>query len=75
MEESLDELFADVATWPEDDRAELIEIAREIESGRTGIYVPTAEERAAIEEGLADIERGDFIEGAELEAFWEEMKR
>lgn len=71
---TLESLLRTVAAWPEDDRAELLDAAREIEARRTGVYVPTPDERAAIEEGLAEADRGDFIQGEELEAFWKSLR-
>ena len=38
-----------VRSWPEEDQEELIEIAREIEARRTGIYVLSDDKRAAIQ--------------------------
>lgn len=73
-DDTLESLLRNVAAWPDDDRAELLDAAREIEARRTGVYVPTPEERAAIEEGLADAARGAFIEGEELEAFWKSLR-
>lgn len=46
--EQLDLVFDNIRTWPDDDQAELIELAREIEARRTGVYVLSDDERAAI---------------------------
>lgn len=48
-------------TWPEEDMAELEAYAREIESRRTGLYDMSDEEEAAVLEGLAEAERGEFV--------------
>ena len=55
-------------TWPEDDQATLAEFAREIELHRTGIYAMTADERDAVERGLAEADRGDFASDEDLQA-------
>ena len=74
MDHTLESVLESAKAWPDDDRAELLEAAREIESRRTGVYVPTAEEVAAIEEGMEDARRGRVIVGEQLEAFWASMK-
>jgi hypothetical protein len=48
-------------SWPEEDQQELAEYAREIEARRTGVYVMSDEERAAVRRGLAEADRGDFV--------------
>ena len=60
------EILRRVETWPEEDQAELAEVAREIEARRSGVYILTQEEKAAIEDGL----RGDFVSEEEMAAFW-----
>ena len=60
------DILAKVAGWPEEDQEELAELAREIEARRTGVYVLSAEERAAI----ADARRGAFASEDEVAAFW-----
>ena len=59
-----------VAAWPEEDQEELAALAREIEARRTGVYEVTPEEEAAIREGLADIERGEWTSEEAMRAFW-----
>jgi hypothetical protein len=48
-------------TWPEEDMTELEAYAREIGSGRTGLCDMSDEEEAAVLEGLAEAERGEFV--------------
>jgi predicted transcriptional regulator len=50
-----------VRSWPEEDQQELAEYAREIEARRTGVYVMSDEERAAVRRGLAEADRGNFV--------------
>ena len=59
-----------VRFWPQEDQEELIEIARAIEARRTGVYVMSDEERTAVQEGLAEADRGEFVPDHEMEAFW-----
>jgi len=59
-----------VASWPEEDQQELAEIAREIEARRSGVYEPTPEEEAAIRQGLAELDRGEWVNEDEMRTFW-----
>jgi predicted transcriptional regulator len=52
---------------------ERIEIAREIEARRKGVYVMDDEERAAVREGLQQARRGEFVSDDEMEAFWKKI--
>jgi predicted transcriptional regulator len=66
----IDAVLESVRSWPPEDQEELIEIAREIEARRTGIYVMSEEERAAVNEGLDQARRGEFVPDDEMDAFW-----
>lgn len=66
----LKDLMRSAATWPKEDQAELAAYAREIVARRTGVYSLTAEERAALNEGLAEAQRGEFVSEAGMDAFW-----
>jgi hypothetical protein len=59
-----------VASWPEEDQEELAEIAREIEARRSGVYEPTPDEEAAIRQGLAELDRGEWVSEDEMRTFW-----
>jgi hypothetical protein len=66
MNQDTKEILRRVETWPEEDQAELAEVAREIEARRSGIYVLTQEEEAAI----ADARRSGFASEQAIAAFW-----
>ena len=68
--EQIDAVLEGVRSWPQEDQEELVEIARTIEARRTGVYVMTDQERAAVREGLAQADRGEFVSDEEMEAFW-----
>jgi len=59
-------LLERVRSWPQEDQEELAEIAREIEARRTGVYVLSDEERAAI----AEARGGGLATEEEVAAFW-----
>jgi hypothetical protein len=64
--EQIDAVLEKVRSWPAEDQAELAELAREIEARRTGVYVLSEEEQAAIE----DAERSGLASDGEVARFW-----
>ena len=54
-------LLERVASWPDEDVAELEELAREIEARRTGTYVLSEEEWSDLQVGIAEADRGEFV--------------
>jgi predicted transcriptional regulator len=60
------ELLERVRHWPIEDQRELADYARVIEARRTGLYRLSNEERRAVEEGLAEADRGEFVSDAEI---------
>ena len=66
MNSAVKDILKKVAGWPEEDQQELAELAREIEARRTGVYVLSEAERAAI----AEARRGAFASEEEAAAFW-----
>ena len=57
----LREVIEQAETWPQQDQEELAEYAREIQARRTGVYIMSDEERAAVRRGLARADRGVFV--------------
>jgi predicted transcriptional regulator len=66
ISKTLTEVLERAKSWPEEDQEMLAEYAREIEAQRTGVYVMTDEERAAVAEGLAQADRGEFATDEEV---------
>jgi predicted transcriptional regulator len=71
--EQINAVLESVRSWPADDQEELIELAREIEARRTGVYVMNEEERAAVREGLEQARRGEFVSNNDMDAFWKKI--
>jgi predicted transcriptional regulator len=71
--EQISAVLESVRSWPAEDQEELIELAREIQARRTGVYVMTDEEQAAVREGLEQARRGEFVSGEEMDAFWKKI--
>jgi predicted transcriptional regulator len=63
-------LLERVQTWPEEDQEELADVAREIESRRSGVYRLSAEERTAVRAGMDAARRGDFVPDDEMDEFY-----
>lgn len=63
-------LLERVQTWPEEDQEELADVAREIESRRSGVYRLSDEERAAVRAGMDAARRGDFVPEDEMDEFY-----
>src|SRR6185437_1657889 len=68
-------LLERVESWPVEDQEELAELAREIESRRTGLYRLSDEERAAVRAGLDDARQGKFVTDEEMEEFYQLHRR
>jgi hypothetical protein len=56
-----------VASWPDEDVAELEELAREIEARRTGVYVISEAEWADLQEPLRQADRKEFVSDEDIE--------
>jgi predicted transcriptional regulator len=63
-------LLERVETWPEEDQEELADVAREIESRRSGVYRLSDEERTAVRAGMDAARRGDFVPDDEMDEFY-----
>ncbi|HEV7411676.1 MAG TPA: hypothetical protein VGO01_24595 [Bradyrhizobium sp.] len=63
-------LLERVQTWPEEDQEELADVAREIESRRSGVYRLSDEERAAVRAGMDAARRGNFVPEEEMDEFY-----
>ena len=70
MTDTAKEILNRVPTWPTEDQEELAEVAREIEARRSGVYVLNEEEESAIREGLAELDRGEWVTEEEMKSFW-----
>jgi hypothetical protein len=57
-----------VASWPDEDIAKLEQAARDIEAWRSGEYHATDDELRAIDEAIAELDRGEVASKAQVEA-------
>ena len=65
---NLEAMLRKIETWPPEDQEALAEAARDIEAERTGVYVASEAELRAIDEGLAQADRGEFASDAQIAA-------
>ncbi len=64
-------LLEQVATWPQEDQDELVELARDIEARRSGVYRATQEELKALDEA----DRSGVATDEEVEAAFRTFRR
>jgi hypothetical protein len=67
MTQSTKDILRRVESWPEEDQEELVEMARAIEARRTGVYLLTEDERAAIDAAR----RSAIASDEKVREFWE----
>jgi len=75
MNSTLQKLLPAIEQWPEEDQEALAEAAREIEALRSGVYSMSTEEEAAVAEGLAQVERGEFASDDQIAEVWKRFGR
>ena len=66
--QEIDAVLDRVKAWPQYRQADLARMALEIERQGTDVYVLDADEQKAVEEALAEAERGEFATDEEVEA-------
>jgi hypothetical protein len=59
-------VLENIRSWPEQDQEELVELAREIEARRTGVYVLNDDERQAIDKAR----RSPLASDDDVAALW-----
>jgi predicted transcriptional regulator len=68
MNKVIESILTRAATWPREAQEELARVAREIELAHAnGVYKLSDDERLAVEEGLAQADRGEFVSDEEIE--------
>jgi hypothetical protein len=70
MNKKLETLLELVSAWPEAAQDELVKSIAEIEARHGGVYRLSEDEKAAIEQALAAIDRGDIATDEEMAALF-----
>jgi hypothetical protein len=68
MNKTARQLLERVASWPDEDVERLEQAAREIEAWRSGEYHATEDELRAIDEAVAELDRGEVATEAQVKA-------
>ena len=68
MTKTAKQLLERVASWPDEDVEKLEEAAREIDALRSGEYHATDEELRAIDEAIAELDRGEVASDEQVRA-------
>jgi predicted transcriptional regulator len=71
----IDAVFDRVRTWPPERQEDAVRVLLQMEAAGTGVYVLDDEERAAIEEGMAQARRGEFATDEEVAALFNRYRR
>ena len=68
MDTTLSDILERAESWPKEIQEQLIAFAKDLDSQyKNGVYILSPEEREAVEEGLAQFERGEFVTEEEME--------
>ena len=70
MTSTLDKVLERLKDWPEARQKDVLRVLEIMEQSGTGTYALTDDERAAVQVGLDQANRGEFVSDAEMEAFW-----
>jgi hypothetical protein len=70
MIKSLEDILERVKSWPKERQDDAARVLEALEQSGTEIYRLTDDERAAVEIGLEQAKRGEFVSDADMEAFW-----
>jgi predicted transcriptional regulator len=70
MIKALEDILTRATSWPKEAQEQLARAAHDIERQHTGLAATTFAERALIDEGLAEADRGEFVSDADMEKFW-----
>lgn len=70
MNKTAEKILDRIADWPEEAQEELVQAIVDIEARHFGIYRLSDDERAAVREGLAQAERGEFVPDDVIAAYF-----
>lgn len=73
VDEMLAGLLERVRAWPVEDQEKLASLVDEIEAERAMPYELSPEEEAAVQEGLNQANRGEFVSAARLAEIWKRL--
>jgi predicted transcriptional regulator len=74
MNKVVENILDRVADWPEEAQAELMQAVIDIEARHFDVYRLSDDERAAVREGLAQAERGEFVPDEAVAAYFNKYR-
>ena len=75
MKQDVKAVLERVLSWPPEQQVEAAELLLALEAREGEFYHPTDDEWAAVQEGLAEAERGEFVPDEEMDKFWRTWKK
>ena len=75
MNKVVENILDRVAGWPEEAQAELMQAVVDIEAKHLGVYRLSDDERAAVRQGLAQAERGEFVPDDVVAAYFDKHRK
>jgi hypothetical protein len=73
--DQLEALFDRVRAWPPEKQAEAVDVLHWLEGQDRNIYILSPEERADIEEGIAELDRGEVASDDEVAATFARFRK
>lgn len=74
MNDFAKEIAKRITDWPDEAIAELIQAMLDIEAKHFGVYRLSDDERAAVREGSAQAERGEFVSDEQVATFFNRFR-
>lgn len=75
MTKALEDILDKVRTWPSERQEEAARLLEKMEQGGSSLYRLSDEERALVEIGLEQANRGEFVSDEDMEAFWNRNRK
>ena len=73
--DQIDAVLDRVKTWPPERQEDAARVLLQMEAASTEVYILSDDERAAIEEGMAQARRGEFATDVEVAALFDRYRR
>lgn len=72
--EQIEAVFERIRSWPEDWQEEAVQAFLRVEQDYENPFELTEEEERELDEGLAEIDRGELVPENEMEAFFAQFR-
>ena len=75
MIKTLEDVFERVKSWPKERQEDVARVLETMEHSGASVYRLSDEERALVEVGLEQADRGEFVSDIDMEAFWNRNRK